>query len=204
MLKIGLTGGIGSGKSAATATFQSLGITVIDADIVARQVVEPNNPALSAIVDHFGPTILNPSQSLDRKSLRQIIFSNPDEKHWLESLLHPLIRDSIIQQLSSSLSPYTILSSPLLFETNQHELVDRTLLIDAPVALQLQRACSRDDTDEEQIRSIIDQQMSRQCKTEKADDIILNNEDLQSLQRLVLKQHNIYMDLIDDEQPSES
>jgi len=204
MLKIGLTGGIGSGKSAATATFQSLGITVIDADIVARQVVEPNNPALSAIVDHFGPTILNPSQSLDRKRLRQIIFSNPDEKHWLESLLHPLIRDSIIQQLSSSLSPYTILSSPLLFETNQHELVDRTLLIDAPVALQLQRACSRDDTDEEQIRSIIDQQMSRQCKTEKADDIILNNEDLQSLQRLVLKQHNIYMDLIDDEQPSES
>lgn len=204
MLKIGLTGGIGSGKSAATATFQSLGITVIDADVVARQVVEPNTPALSAIVDHFGPTILNPSQSLDRKSLRETIFRNADEKRWLESLLHPLIRDRIVQQLSSSLSPYTILSSPLLFETNQHELVDRTLLIDAPVALQLQRACNRDDTDETQIQSIIDQQMSRQCKTEKADDIILNNEDLQSLQRSVLKQHNIYMELIDDDRPSES
>src|SRR3989338_6241173 len=143
MLKIGLTGGIGSGKTAATDHFQQLGIAVVDADVVAREVVVPGSPALAQIAEHFGAQILDHSGALDRAQLRKIIFSNPSEKSWLETLLHPLIRTEILRQLEQAHSPYAILVSPLLFETGQHLLVDRTLLIDAPEALQVSRATAR-------------------------------------------------------------
>ena len=195
MLTIGLTGGIGSGKSAASAIFESYGINIVDADIVAREVVEPGKTALSLIAEHFGEQILNDEQALNRGKLREIIFSDPDEKTWLETLLHPIIRDEIIQQLHSSDSEYTILVSPLLFETDQNNLVKRALLIDVSVETQIERATKRDNTNSDQIRKIIANQYPRKIKLEKADDIIENNLSLQALETRVHNQHKIYLEL---------
>lgn len=195
-LIIGLTGGIGSGKSAASACFEALGITVVDADIVAREVVEPGRPALASIENHFGSDILLDDGNLNRARLREIIFTSPEEKAWLEQLLHPLIREEIIQQLNPAQSDYAILVSPLLFETDQHSLCTRTLLIDLPVEMQIDRASQRDNNDEDQIKRIIASQMSRECKLEKADDIILNDQDLDHLKQAVSKKHQYYLELI--------
>ena len=195
MLIIGLTGGIGSGKSAASEHFERMGIIVVDADIVAREVVEPGCPALAKIASHFGDDILLASGSLDRPRLRQLIFKSKEQKIWLESLLHPIIRDEIIHQLKTSTSPYTLLVSPLLFETKQHELVNRSLLIDAPKALQIERASQRDDVTRNQIETIIASQMTRECKIEKADDTILNDNDLGALQQEVERYHTHYLEL---------
>lgn len=195
MLKIGLTGGIGSGKSAASSHFETLGIRVIDADIVAREVVEPGTSALNQIATHFGKDILLESGELDRRQLRSVIFNNSDEKAWLEKLLHPIIRTSIIEQLNTANSSYAVLVSPLLFETDQHSLVDRTLLIDVPESIQVERASQRDDTNPDQIKAIMAQQMSRACKLEKADDIILNDKDLPTLRQNVETLHQYYLEL---------
>lgn len=195
MLTIGLTGGIGSGKSAASSAFESLGVTVVDADIVAREVVEPGTEALSHIGEHFGQDVITSSGELNRASLRALIFSDPEHKNWLEALLHPIIRQEIVSQLAQSKSEYSILVSPLLFETDQHLLVERTLLIDVPRALQIERAANRDNNSREQIEAIIAQQMSRECKIERADDIILNDKDLASLEREVSKFHSHYLEL---------
>jgi dephospho-CoA kinase len=198
MFKIGLTGGIGSGKTAATDYFQQLGIDVVDADVVAREVVVPGTPALAHIAEHFGAQILDTSGALDRAQLRQIIFSNPAEKAWLEALLHPLIRDEILRQLNRARSPYAILVSPLLFETEQHLLVDRSLLIDAPEALQLARASSRDHSSEQTIRSIMASQMPRAQKLAMADDVICNDRDLATLHAQVAALHTTYLKLAHD------
>lgn len=195
MWTVGLTGGIGSGKSAASALFEQLGICVVDADIVAREIVEPGQPALDKIVEHFGHEILDSNSKLDRNTLRSIIFSNPDEKTWLESLLHPIIRNEIIDQLEHAHSPYAILVSPLLFETNQHLLVNRTLLIDLPKPLQLSRASARDNAKPEDIEKIIESQLTRECKIDKADDIISNMHDFAYLRDEVERQHLHYLDL---------
>lgn len=195
MLKVGLTGGIGSGKTAATEQFQQLGITVVDADVVAREVVVPGSPALAQIAEHFGTQILDASGTLDRAQLRQIIFSNPSEKFWLEALLHPLIRTEILHQLGRAQSPYAILVSPLLFETGQHQLVDRTLLIDAPESLQVARASARDNNSVQSIRNIMANQMPRVQKLAMADDVICNDRDLAALQANVVTQHQKYMEL---------
>ena len=136
MLIIGLTGGIGSGKSAASALFEGFGVHVVDADVVAREVVEPGMPALERITTHFGQNILEADGSLNRSRLREIIFADSEAKKWLEELLHPIIRNEIIKQLQQARSPYAILVSPLLFETDQHKLCTRSLLIDAPERLQ--------------------------------------------------------------------
>lgn len=194
-LIIGLTGGIGSGKTAASDRFESLGITIVDADIVAREVVEPGQPALKEISDHFGKHLITSEGALDRRKLREIIFSNQTEKQWLEALLHPLIREEILNQLSRADSPYAILVSPLLFETNQHQLASRCLLIDVPESVQIERASKRDNSNPEQIKSIIASQMSRTCKIEKADDIITNDQDLKHLHEQIDMQHKHYLDL---------
>lgn len=196
---IGLTGGIGSGKTAASDYFEKLGIVVVDADVVAREVVEPGKPALTQIADHFGADILTTDGQLDRRQLREIIFKDPKAKTWLESLLHPLIRDEIIAQLTQAKSAYAILVSPLLFETNQHELVKRTLLIDVPEDTQVERASQRDDANDEQIKSIIAAQMSRSCKRDKADDIIVNDRDLAYLYQQIDAQHAAYLSQVDSE-----
>ncbi|MFT5361719.1 MAG: dephospho-CoA kinase, partial [Porticoccaceae bacterium] len=140
-LIVGLTGGIGSGKSTVAKAFIALGIQVVDADYASRAVVEPGMPALKAIEAHFGTKLMLPDGCLDRPALRQIIFSDKVQKSWLESLLHPLIRDWILSQLELALasSPYVILESPLLFEADQHLLVSEVLLVDVSVELQLTR-----------------------------------------------------------------
>ena len=171
---VGLTGGIGSGKSTVSQGFQALGIKVVDADYASRAVVEPGMSALSEIAQHFGDNFLLTNGELDRAALRAVIFANAEEKSWLERLLHPLIRDWIVGQLKSAKGPYVILESPLLFETNQFQLVNTVLLIDLPVELQLERASMRDSSEIEQIQHIIDSQMSREEKLSKADWIFDN------------------------------
>lgn len=194
-LVIGITGGIGSGKTAATDAFAELGITVVDADLVSREVVQPGQPALVQIVRHFGDSILLADGNLDRKALREIIFREPAAKTWLEALLHPLIRQQIIARLQQSDSPYTLLSSPLLLETDQQTLCSRTLVIDAPESLQLERTIVRDNSSMATIKAIMASQFSRQQRLDKADDVIVNDGDLITLRKSVHKMHETYLEM---------
>ncbi len=191
-LIIGLTGGIGSGKSTATQIFQTLGVDVVDADVMARVVVEPGKPALRIIAGHFGPQVLHPDGSLDRAAVRQRVFADPTERQWLETLLHPLIRQEIAQRLRKSASVYTILSSPLLLETGQDVLTDRVLLIDAPETQQLERTRLRDGASPEDVAAIMGTQWSRSQRQARADDVILNDGDLSQLETRVRAMHQAY------------
>lgn len=195
MLVIGLTGGIGSGKTAATDRFKTHGITIVDADVVARQVVEPGAPALNQIREHFGAHVIAPDGQLDRRALREIVFNDPAERKWLESLTHPLIGQEIVRQLQASQSPYTLLVSPLLFESGQSRMAKRTVLVDAPVEAQIQRTVIRDNTTEAGARAIVDAQMSRDQRLAKADDIIVNDKDLDHLYEQVDALHLQYLTL---------
>ncbi|HNL31681.1 MAG TPA: dephospho-CoA kinase, partial [Pseudomonadales bacterium] len=155
MFVIGLTGGIGSGKSAVSDRFAQHGITIVDADVASRVVVEPGRPALTRIAEHFGAELITSSGTLDRALLRSKVFSSEQERKWLEALLHPLIAEEIQSGLANSRSPYTVLVSPLLLETTQHSYVDRILVVDVPVELQLRRTMARDNNSESQVRAII-------------------------------------------------
>jgi len=190
---LGLTGGIGSGKSAASQWFETQGITIVDADIVAREIVAKGQPALQQIHAVFGDWVLLDNGELNRRALREHIFKNPDARKILESITHPAIRQSIIQQLQAATSSYVILVSPLLFETNQHELTDRTLLIDASEQLQIQRASQRDGQSVEQIKKIIQAQMPREQKRRLADDIVLNDGHLDHLYSHLKPLHQMYL-----------
>lgn len=192
---LGLTGGIGSGKSAASHWFEAQGITVVDADVVAREVVEIGQPALAQIQQAFGDWVLLEDGSLNRRALREHIFQSPEARKTLESITHPAIRTSIIQQLHAAQSPYAILVSPLLFETNQHELTQHTLLIDATIELQIERASQRDGQNIEQIRNIIAAQMSREQKQTMADDIVLNDGHLDHLYAHLRLLHQKYLNM---------
>ncbi|WP_148334349.1 dephospho-CoA kinase [Acinetobacter lwoffii] len=192
---LGLTGGIGSGKSAASQWFEAQGITVVDADVVAREVVEIGQPALTQIQQAFGDWVLLADDSLNRRALREYIFQSPEARKTLESITHPAIRISIIQQLHAAQSPYAILVSPLLFETNQHELTQHTLLIDATIELQIERASQRDGQNIEQIRNIIAAQMSREQKQTMADDIVLNDGHLDHLYAHLRLLHQKYLNM---------
>lgn len=199
-LIIGLTGGIGSGKSEACRLFQVRGITVVDADIVAREVVAPGSLALQEISQHFGQEIIEADNSLNRKSLnrkklREIIFSNPAEKIWLEALLHPIINLDIRRQLAEASGPYAILASPLLLETKQFELVDRILVIDASEQLQIERASKRDTNNEAQIKAIMQTQLSRQERCARANDIIQNHGNIAELDEQIERLHQRYLEL---------
>lgn len=196
MLKIGLSGGIGSGKTAVSNAFSDLGITIVDADIVARDIVRPNSPCLKAIKEHFGNGILQDDGGLNRAMLRDIIFNCPSEKQWLEALMHPHIRDAMIQQLNQAQSPYVILSSPLLLETQQDALVDRIVIVDAPEALQITRASQRDKVDKQQIQTIMQNQYSRHERLKKADDIIDNSSTLDATREQVTQLHLNYLQLV--------
>ncbi len=192
-LIIGITGGIGSGKTAVTDRFANKGITIVDADIASRIVVEPGTPALSAIADHFGENLILADGSLDRAALRQKIFADEKERHWLETLLHPLISEEILRQLKASTSPYTILVSPLLIETSQRDICNRILVVDVPESIQVERASARDNNDTEQIKRIIAAQISRQDRLSKADDIIDNTVAFEALDRAVEEFHQRYL-----------
>ena len=187
MLVVGLTGGIGCGKSAVSSQLESYGRQIVDADIVAREVVEPGEPALNAISAHFGSHILNASGALDRAQLRQVVFQEPKQRQWLESLLHPIIRQRILDKIDKAreTAPYVVLASPLLLETDQHLLVDYTVVVDLPESLQISRTCSRDNNDEAQVKRIIAAQMPRSDRLAKADHVIDNSGDLNSLKHQV-------------------
>ncbi|MEB5928920.1 dephospho-CoA kinase [Acinetobacter schindleri] len=190
---LGLTGGIGSGKSAASQWFEQHGIVVVDADVVAREIVEVGQPALLQIQQAFGDWVLQKDGTLNRRALREHIFQSNDARRILESITHPAIRQSIIQQLQDAQSPYVILVSPLLFETNQHELTDHTLLIDASIELQIQRAAQRDGQNIKQIHRIIAAQMPREQKQQLADDIVLNDGHLEHLYAHLQPLHEQYL-----------
>jgi dephospho-CoA kinase len=189
---VGLTGGIGSGKSAAADIFLSLGVDVINADTLSREVVAPGQPALADIASHFGKEILNAEGALDRAKLRKIVFSNPEQKDWLESLLHPLISRLLEERLAETTSNYTILESPLLLETEQHKLVDRVLVIDVSEDTQLARAVKRDGSDEDTIRAIIASQIDRDERIRRADDVIQNESDMEILREKITTLHTSY------------
>ncbi|RZD20772.1 dephospho-CoA kinase [Pseudoalteromonas sp. MEBiC 03485] len=190
---LGLTGGIGSGKSAVSAMFEELGIQVVDADIVAREVVEQGSIGLKKITEHFGNEILTSEGTLDRAKLRKIIFANESEKQCLNSLLHPLIRESMITQLKQATSQYVILVAPLLFENGLEKYCDHTLLIDVPVEVQITRTTARDNVSTELAKQIIASQMSRADKQKKATDILDNNRPLEEVKIDVLKLHKKYL-----------
>jgi len=190
---LGLTGGIGSGKSAVSAIFEELGIQVVDADIVAREVVEPGSVGLTKITAHFGDEILTRNGTLDRAKLRAIIFADESQKQWLNNLLHPLIRESMLSQLKQATSNYVILVAPLLFENGLEKYCNHTLLIDVPVDVQITRTTARDNVSVELAKQIIASQMSRADKQQKAGDILDNNRPLEEVKTDVQKLHEKYL-----------
>lgn len=193
-LIIGITGGIGSGKSAVTDRFAQLGITVVDADLAARVVVEPGRPALQAIAEHFGADILQADGSLDRAALRRIVFADPAQRQWLEQLTHPLIGEEIRAQLAASRSPYTILSSPLLLESSsQRELAELVVVVDVPEETQLARTMDRDANDEAQVRRIMAAQLPRAERLTLADIVVDNNGSLEALDDIVGELHKEFL-----------
>jgi dephospho-CoA kinase len=195
---IGLTGGIGSGKSAAGNEFSKLGITVIDADLVAKEAASKNSTAYKNIVDHFGNDILDDFENIDRKKLRDIIFSKPSQKEILESFLHPVIKENITNKILSSKSDYTIIMVPLIFETNSMNQYQRILVVDCDEELQISRAIKRDNSNKEDIQKILNSQASREERLSIADEVILNNSSIEFLKQEVLKVHKIYMDLVNE------
>ena len=187
---VGLTGGIGSGKSAVSTQLQALGILVVDADQVAREVVLVGSPALDSIAKRFGSQILHDDGGLNRAALRQQIFVDKAQRQWLEALLHPLISVAVNAQLAAATSPYAVLESPLLLETAQHKTTDFVVVVDASETLQRQRACKRDGSTRVQIDAIISSQMPRQQRLDKAHWVLDNQYDLNYLSAQVLKLHH--------------
>ena len=189
MFVVGITGGIGSGKSAVTDHLETLDITVVDADKVARVVVEPGTSGLAAIVEHFGEDILLADGGLDRAALRKIVFDNPDERKVLEGITHPRIRDEIARQLSEASSPYVVLSSPLLLESGQNTFADYVVVVDVPEELQLKRTMARDDNSEALVKQIMAAQLDRQTRLARADTSITNDASLEELCERVEAMH---------------
>lgn len=190
---IGLTGGIGSGKSAATEAFKSLGISIVDADEVARDVVAVGSEGLRSIVERFGSDILLEDGQLNRPALRERVFSNERDKQWLNQLLHPLIRAKMLADIDAAPSAYCILSVPLLIENSMENLCDRVIVVDCPESLQLSRALQRDGSSRKTIESIMASQASRSQRLEKADDVIDNTGSLDGLHAQVALLHQQYV-----------
>ncbi len=197
MLKVGLTGGIGSGKTTVAKVFAKLNIPVIDADEIAHRLVEKGQPALAQIRQEFGPDILSQDGSLDRKKLGERIFSDPEQKQKLESILHPLIYKTIQSEIERLNAPYCIICIPLLFETGMVHFVDRVLVVDCPVEMQIERVKKRDSLTIERIQSVINSQVSREFRKEKADDLIDSTVPDYRLAEQVKKLHNSYLSLSD-------
>ena len=193
MYVVGLTGGIGSGKSTVANEFAKLGVNLVDADIASRELVKIGAPALEAIGNHFGPRVIQTDGSLNRGALREIVFHDGAEKTWLEQLLHPLIGQWLIQQIAASHSPYCILVSPLLLETSQAQLVDRVLVVDVEESTQLERTLARDGGNEDTVRAIIAAQMPRANRLEHADDVFYNEQARSTVAHRVLILHNKYL-----------
>ena len=195
MLVIGLTGSIGSGKSTVAHLFAARGVPVIDADVVAREVTAPNLPAYKAIVARFGNDILKANGTIDRSSLREIIFNKPEERRWLEALLHPIILNHMEDEMEKLDAPYCIAVIPLLLESDAATFIDRILVVDMSEETQLTRAALRDNRTTDQIKIIMDTQLPRKDKLAKADDIINNAGTPEALAKQVEKLHQMYLKL---------
>lgn len=191
---IGLTGGIGTGKSTVANIFKNFGVPVIDADEISHQITQKNGIAFAPIISHFGKDILDADETIDRKKLRHIIFQNPAEKKWLENLLHPIIRQTMRDTLQKINAPYCICVIPLLAESSGIEFIDRILVIDAPVDIQLERAKKRDSATDAHIKKIIASQASQSARMKIADDVIINDGDLNALTHKVRILHEKYSD----------
>lgn len=194
MYVVAITGGIGSGKTTVANQFAELGIDVVDADVIAREVVEPDTPALAAIADHFGPDVITPDGQLDRRRLREQVFSDPSAKTWLNSLLHPLIRSEMQRQCAAARSPYCLLVVPLLVENKLTGLANRVLVVDVDEATQIERTCRRDGVTAEQAKAIIAAQASRSERLAAADDVIENaNSSEMAIKARILTLHETYL-----------
>ncbi len=191
-LVIGLTGGIASGKTAVSRCFEQLGVPVIDADVVAREVVAPGEPALDAIVKTFGSEVLDKAGRLDRRRVREFVFVDPERRRALEQLLHPEIRRRMREKLEEIEHDYVVLVIPLLLEAGQTDLVDRVLVVDAPESLQIARAVERDGSAEKNVRDIMSAQLSREERLSRADDVIENRGSMGELLDRVEKLDQFY------------
>jgi len=192
---VGLTGGIGSGKTTVTDIFATFAVPIIDTDVIAKNITLKTGIAFPRIVAHFGQAILNAHGEIDRAVLRQKIFSQPEHKSWLEKLLHPLIHAQMVSQINLSTAPYCIAVIPLLIETAQTKDFDHILVIDAPPALQLSRAQLRDHSNLQTIEAMMATQVSREIRCNAADDIIVNDQGLATLTTAVKKLHKKYLGL---------
>ncbi|STO54896.1 dephospho-CoA kinase [Canicola haemoglobinophilus] len=196
---VGLTGGIGSGKSMIADLFAELGVPIVDADVVARDIVAKGSPLLEEIVLHFGEKVRLENGELNRAELRKLVFQNEQEKLWLNNLLHPAIREKMLQQLHSVDYPYVLWVVPLLIENNLMELCDRVLVIDVEPEIQILRASQRDKNSVELIKQIMQAQVSRELRLSVADDVIENNlslvENLADLKQKVAELHRTYLHL---------
>ncbi len=195
---VGLTGGIGSGKSTVAAEFVRLGIQQVDADIVARQVVEPGTAALEAIVQQFGEAIRNSDGQLDRSRLRQIVFNDETAKNWLNQLLHPLIRQEMLRQLADATSPYVLPVAPLLLENKLDQLVDTVLVVDVSEQTQINRTSVRDGSSESLVQSIMAAQCSREERLARANQVISNEGSSDTLPAKVAELHRIFLRMAEE------
>ncbi|MFM5240495.1 dephospho-CoA kinase [Aeromonas media] len=202
MYVVAITGGIGSGKTTVANQFATLGIEVVDADLIAREVVEPGTPALAAIASHFGPGILDEQGRLDRRALRERIFSDPAAKSWLNALLHPIIRSEMLRQCAAANSPYCLLVVPLLVENRLTGLADRVLVIDVDEATQIERTCRRDGVNREQAQAILASQASRSERLAMADDVLDNQSGTtETIRERILALHETYLAFASQQAP---
>lgn len=190
---VALTGGIGSGKSTVADEFAHLGVTVIDADIIARQVVEPGTPALLAIAERFGPQMINDDGSLNRRRLRERIFAHSEDKAWLNELLHPLIQQETRRQMQASTSPYLLWVVPLLVENRLTDKADRILVVDVPKETQIERTIRRDGVSREHAEHILAAQATREQRLAAADDVIENMGSADAVASHVARLHDKYL-----------
>ncbi len=194
MFVVGITGGIGSGKTAVTDHLETLGIVVVDADKAARVVVEPGTPALAEIAAHFGSEILLDDGALNRAALREVVFNDSSQRQVLEGITHPRIREEIAHQLSAATSPYVVLSSPLLLESGQNSFADYVVVVDVPEAVQIDRTMRRDDNSESLVKQIMAAQLDRQTRLSRADEAISNDSTLEELHAEVEALHERLLD----------
>lgn len=195
MLVIGLTGGIGAGKTTVSELFAQQGVPIIDADVIARNLTKPNEPAFLDILDHFEDAVLLENGTLDRAKIREIIFANPHERLWLESYLHPLIRQEIAATIAKLKAPYCIIVIPLLVEVEPYPFIDRILVVDAIPELQVERVKTRDNVSAAEVLAIINTQIDREKRLTIAHDVIHNEGDLKALAYEVEKLHHFYTEL---------
>ncbi|WP_429109261.1 dephospho-CoA kinase [Aeromonas media] len=202
MYVVAITGGIGSGKTTVANQFAALGVEVVDADLIARDVVAPGTPALAAIAGHFGPEMLTGQGLLDRRALRERIFSDPAAKSWLNALLHPIIRSEMLRQCAAASSPYCLLVVPLLVENRLTALADRVLVIDVDEATQIERTCRRDGVSREQAQAILASQASRTERLAMADDVLDNQSGTtETIRERILALHETYLAFASQQAP---